>query len=143
MKLLIRPELLRKHHEAVRRLTEAKTTVKGHVRHSKKGKAFNVKSYQREISWSKIDKRTWAGSVGGSHPYRIYQDHAGKFFLSTVHGGDVGNTSFNSLNDAKNAAEKHNVKRKPFDVRKALSRTMGKLMRKDKEGNSFDDSEQN
>jgi hypothetical protein len=39
-------ELVRKHKD---RLLEAEVTVKGHTRHSKKGKAFNVKSYQRDV----------------------------------------------------------------------------------------------
>ena len=45
----ISPELIRKHFATVRRLTEATTNVKQHTRHSKKGKTFSVKSYDREI----------------------------------------------------------------------------------------------
>jgi hypothetical protein len=39
-------QLVRKH---ATRLVEAKVTVKGHTRHSKKGKAFNVKTYERDV----------------------------------------------------------------------------------------------
>ena len=40
------PELIRKH---IDRLVEAKVTVKGHIRRSKKGKAFNVRQYERNV----------------------------------------------------------------------------------------------
>lgn len=43
---MIEPSLVRKH---VRRLVEAKVRVKGHTRHSKKGRAFNVKTYDRDV----------------------------------------------------------------------------------------------
>lgn len=42
-------EIVRKHYDTVKRLVEAKVTVKGHVRHSKTGKAFNVKQYERSV----------------------------------------------------------------------------------------------
>lgn len=39
------PELIRKHRE----LIEAKITVRGHTKRSKKGKAFNVRAHDREV----------------------------------------------------------------------------------------------
>lgn len=41
------PELIRKYSQ---RLVEAKVRVKGHTRHSKTGKAFNVQTYDRELT---------------------------------------------------------------------------------------------
>ena len=95
---MLKPELVAKH---ARRLIEAEITVKSHTRHSEKGKAFTVKTYQRTLDWSG-DMKGY-GSLQSSEGYSIHKFEGD--IVVTTPGGDK--LYYDTVGQAKKAAYDH------------------------------------